>query len=95
VLYAVVPLALLALAALGLVGAESIYTKHVAPTLRHDLSHAAFAIANRTAQKVMTKDRGFWLTAGLLVTIWGVSASIRATMRALNGVYGGSARSPR
>jgi hypothetical protein len=65
----VVPLALLALAALGLVGAESVYTHHVAPTLRHDLSRDKFAIAYRTAQG-------------------GVSASVRAMTRALNGVYG-------
>ena len=88
VLYAVVPLALLGLAGLGLLGFESVYTHHIAPTLRHDLSHDAFAIANRTATKVMRRRRLFWLTIGLLLTVWGVAASVRAMMRALNGIYG-------
>jgi membrane protein len=88
VLYAVVPLALLALAALGLFGLQSVYTDHVAPTLHHDLSHAAFGIADRTARRVMVTHRGFWLTIGLAVTIWGVGAAIRSTMTPLNAIYG-------
>jgi len=88
VLYAVVPLTLLGLAGLGLFGLESVYVQHVAPTLRHDLSHEGFVLADRTARRVMTRERGFWVTAGLLVTIWGVGASLRAMMRPLNGIYG-------
>jgi membrane protein len=88
VLYAVIPLVLLALAALGLLGLESVYTHHVAPTLRRDLSSDAFVLANRTALHVMNRSRGFWLTAGAAVTIWGVGAAVRATMTPLNGIYG-------
>ncbi len=88
VLYAVVPLALLGLAALGLFGLQSVYTDHVAPTLHHDLSHDAFSIADRTARRVMDVHRGFWLTIGLCVTVWGVSAAIRSTMTPLNAIYG-------
>lgn len=88
VLYAVVPLALLALAALGLFGLQSVYTDHVAPTLHHRLSHDAFSIADRTARRVMNGKRGFWLTIGLAVTIWGVGAAIRSAMTPLNAIYG-------
>jgi membrane protein len=88
VLYAVVPLAMLGLASLGVLGLQSVYTGHVAPTLHHDLSHAAFGIADRTARRVMITHRGFWLTIGLAVTVWGVSAAIRATMTPLNAIYG-------
>lgn len=88
VLYAVVPLALLGLATLGLLGLQSVYTDHVAPTLHHDLSHDAYAIADRTALRVMERSRGFWLTIGLGVTIWGVGAAIRSTMTPLNAIYG-------
>ena len=38
VLYAFVPLALLALAGLSLVGEQSVFTQHIAPTLRDHLS---------------------------------------------------------
>lgn len=87
VLYAVVPLALLFLAGLGLVGAQSVWTQHIAPVLHRDLSHDAYAIADRTARRVMTAKRGFWLTGGLLVSLWGVGAALRSMMRPLNAVY--------
>lgn len=88
VLYAVIPLALLALAGLSLVGEQSIYTNHIAPTLRHDLSGDAYRIAARTAHDVMARKRAWWATLGLLVTLWGVAASLRAMMTPLNAIYG-------
>lgn len=88
VLYAVVPLALLALAGLSLAGERSIYVRHIAPTLHRRLSADAFAIANRTALKVMSGERFWWLTLGLIVTLWGVGAALRSMMTPLNGVYG-------
>lgn len=88
ILYAVVPLALLGLSLLGLFGLRSVYTAHIAPTLRHDLSHDSFAIVNRTALRVMDGKRIWWATLGVAVTLWGVSASLRAMMTPLNRVYG-------
>jgi len=88
VLYAVVPLVMLALAAIGLVGEQSLWTKHIARTLRHRLSPQAYTIGNRTAQHAMNGDRAAWLTIGLLVTLYGVAASLRAMMTPLNEIYG-------
>jgi membrane protein len=88
VLYAVVPLALLALAGLALVGEQGVYRDHVAPTLRRHLSPDAYAIANRTAARVMGGERFWWATVGLVITVWGIGASLRAMMRPLNAVYG-------
>ena len=88
VLYAVVPLAMLGLAAIGLVGEQSLWTNHIAQTLRDRLSPEAFTIANRTAQHAMNGDRGAWLTIGLAVTLYGVAASLRSMMTPLNNVYG-------
>jgi membrane protein len=88
VLYAVVPLALLALAGLALVGERRVYRDHIAPTLRRHLSPDAYAIANRTAVRVMGGERFWWATLGLLITVWGVGASLRAMMTPLNAVYG-------
>jgi membrane protein len=87
ILYAVVPLGLLALSGLGLVGQESLYTAHIAPTLRHDLSHDAFVIADRTALKAMNGKRLWWATAGLVVTLWGVGSALRSMMTPLNEIY--------
>jgi len=88
VLYAVVPLVMLGLAGLGLVGEQSLWTNHVAPALRRRLSPEAFTIAQRTAQHAMNGDRYAWATLGLLVTLYGVAASLRSMMRPLNNIYG-------
>jgi membrane protein len=88
VLYAVVPLTLLGLAGLSLVGEKSIYVRHIAPSLHRRLSSDAFAIANRTALKVMSGERFWWLTLGLVVTLWGLGAALRSMMTPLNAVYG-------
>jgi membrane protein len=87
-LYAVVPLASVGLAVLGLFGAQSLYTHHIARTLHRDLSQQAYEIANRTALHVMTQERYFWLTLGVFVTLWGVGAALRSMMTPLNRVYG-------
>src|SRR4051794_31190762 len=88
VLYAVAPLALLALAGLALVGERSVYRDHVSPTLQRHLSPEAYAIANRTAARVMGGERLWWATVGVVITVWGVGASLRAMMRPLNSIYG-------
>jgi membrane protein len=88
ILYAVVPLALLALAGLSLAGERSVYTHHIAPTLRAHLSADAFGIANRTAVKVMSHRALAWATGGFAITLWGVGASLRAMMTPLNAIYG-------
>jgi membrane protein len=88
ILYAVVPLALVALAGLSLVGERTIYTHHIAPTLQAHLSSDAFGIANRTAMKVMAGRTLFWVTVGLAITLWGVGAALRSMMTPLNAIYG-------
>ena len=88
ILYAVIPLAFLALAALGVFGWQSVYTQHIAPGLQHALSKDAFAIANRTALKAMNGKRLWWASLGLLVTLWGAGAALRAMMTPLNRIYG-------
>jgi membrane protein len=88
VLYAVLPLAMVGLAALGIFGAESLYTNHIAHTLQHRLSHDAFHIVDRTAKKAMGPERWWWASAGVLVSLWGVGAGLRSMMTPLNNVYG-------
>lgn len=88
VLYAAIPLGLLALAAMGLFGVESLYTDHIAPALDRTLSVNAYIVANRTALKVLNGERLWWSTLGLLVTLWGAGAALRSMMTPLNRVYG-------
>jgi membrane protein len=88
VLVAAIPLTLLALAAMGLVGAESLYTAHIAPALYRTLSVNAYIVANRTASKVLNGERLWWSTFGLAVTLWGAGAALRSMMTPLNRIYG-------
>jgi membrane protein len=90
VLYAALPVALVTIAGLGLVGGQSLYTQHVADTLRSTLSPDAFTLVDRTARNAMSSHRAFWLTTGLLVTLWAAGAAIRSMMNALNATYGTS-----
>lgn len=87
VLYAAIPLVLLALAAMGVVGAESLYTHHIAPTLFRSLSVNAYIVVNRTALKVLNGKRYWWSSLGLAVTLWGAGAALRSMMTPLNRVY--------
>lgn len=87
VLYAVVPLIMLGLGALGLLGQEDVYIRHVAPHLRRDMSPDAFRVVDRTARRMMSSERYYWTTAGLAVTVWGISGSIRAMFVPLNRIY--------
>lgn len=88
VLYVVLPIALLALAALGVVGWQSLYTEHIAPGLRSAFSADAYRIANRTAMHVMGAKRGWWTTLGLGIVLWGAGAALRSMMTPLNAIYG-------
>lgn len=63
------------------------YTHHIAPALRKDMSHDAFKIVDTTARHVMSKSRVYWTTAGLAVTLWGISGSVRAMFVPLNRIY--------
>lgn len=92
VLYAAIPITLLALAAMGIVGAESLYTDHIAPALDRTLSINAYIVANRTALKVLNGERLWWSTLGLAVTLWGAGAALRSMMTPLNRVYGAEER---
>jgi membrane protein len=85
---ALAPLTLTILAVLGFLGAGEIWSSDVAPELRSSVSPAAFEVIDSTATRVLGERAVVWLTGGVLVSTWYVSSVIRATMGALDGVYG-------
>lgn len=94
VLYAVAPLILLALGLLGIFHEQRLYIDHVAPRLRHDMSPDAFRVVDQSARHVMSGKKYYWTTAGLAITLWGISGSIRAMFVPLNRVYGAEETRP-
>jgi membrane protein len=87
-LFAIIPLALCALAVLGFLGLEDIYDEEILPSLRDSLDPAPFTVVDDTVRDVLTNRRTLWLTFGAGLALWQISGAIRAAMGALNIVYG-------
>lgn len=87
VLFATLPLVLVALAVLGFLGLEETWTTQGAPEARGALPPDAFSLLDRTIRSVLTSRQGTWLSVGLAFTLWRVSGVIRATSKPLNRLY--------
>jgi membrane protein len=94
VLFAVIPFACFVLALLGFLGQEDLWTEHLAPQVRGHVSAAAFTVIDGTVRNVFEQKRGFWLTGGLLIALWEISACVRAVMGALDSIQGARRRRP-
>jgi membrane protein len=88
VVLALVPFLLFVLALLGLFNLEEVWRDDVAPDLRKNASEAGFRLVDDTVSQVLSQKRLWWLTIGLAVTLWELSAATRVTMAALDRVYG-------
>jgi membrane protein len=86
-IFAVIPLALAGLALFGLLSLGDVWTQHLAPALRHDVSHPVYVVLDSTVHRILSSRRGFWATAGALLAVWEVSGAMRATMTVLDRVY--------
>lgn len=82
-----VPFALFAFALLGFLNLAPVWRDDLAPRLHAHVSPAAFTVIDDTVTKVLTSRQLFWMTGGLLLTIWEVSGAVRAVMGALNRLY--------
>jgi membrane protein len=87
-LLAMVPFLLLLLALLGLFDLERLWHDDVAPDVRGHVSQPAFELIDKTVRQVLGQRQVWWLTVGLAVTLWELSAATRVTMTALDRVYG-------
>jgi membrane protein len=87
ILTSIVPFLLFSLALIGFLDLSSVWQEDISPQLRQHLSPAAFTVIDGTVTKVLKSGQPFWLTAGLLLTIWQISGAVRAAMGALNRLY--------
>ena len=86
VLFGLVPLALFGVALLGFLSLDEVWRETIAPEVRDRTSAAAFTLIDRTAEQILTRKEGLWLTVGAVLAFWEVSAAIRITMRALDRI---------
>jgi membrane protein len=87
ILTSIVPFLLFTFALLGFLDLSSVWRQDVTPKIEPHMSHAAFTVIDNTVTKVLDSGQVFWLTAGLLLTIWQISGAVRAAMGALNRLY--------
>jgi membrane protein len=88
IVLAMVPFLLFLLALLGFLQLEEVWRDEVAPELRGSLSDAAYRLLDNTANRVLTQNQVWWVTAGFALALWEVAAATRVTMTALDRIYG-------
>lgn len=85
---ALAPFLLFVLALIGFLDLEEVWREDVAPDIRANSSDVAFRLIDETVNRILGQQQLWWLTAGLALTLWELSAAARVTMSALDRVYG-------
>jgi membrane protein len=87
VVFALVPLALLALGLLGMFGLSEWWSDDAARTVKENVSPGVYQVIDDTVRKILAERQLFWATLGAVIAVWEVSGAMRATMQVLNHVY--------
>jgi membrane protein len=87
VLTSLIPLALLVLSILGLLHLETLWTHDLAPQFKAQVSKEVYAVADDVVRRTLGQEQVWWLTAGVVFTVWQVSGVARAIMGVLSRVY--------
>jgi membrane protein len=88
VVLALVPFLLFLFALIGFLDLEEIWRHDVAPELKKTASEIAYRLVNDTVEQVLRQKQVWWLTAGLLLTLWELSSATRVAMTAMDRIYG-------
>jgi membrane protein len=88
VLTSLLPLALLVLSIMGFLDLGEVWTRELAPQVKDQVSPQVFAVLDDVARRTLDSRQGWWLTAGVVFTLWQTSGAARAIMGALSRVYG-------
>jgi len=84
----VIPFACFTLALLGVLNADELWTDHLAPQVVQHTSREVSALLDTTVREVLGRKQGFWVSAGFVVALWEISGAMRATIEALDDIYG-------
>jgi membrane protein len=88
VVLSLVPFLLFLLALIGFLDLEEIWRQDVAPELKKSASEAAYRLVDDTVEQVLSQRQVWWLTAGLLLTLWELSSATRVAITAMDRIYG-------
>jgi membrane protein len=78
IVLALVPFILFLLALIGFLDLQEVWRKDVAPELQKNASETAFRLVDDTVNQVLSQKQLWWLTIGLALTLWELSAATGA-----------------
>lgn len=87
VLKSLIPLTLLGIALLGAVGRRDVWTKHVGPALAKRFDPPVFHAMDFAVKKIFAHNSGPVIAFAAVLTIWYVSAGVRAIIDGMNRIY--------
>jgi membrane protein len=87
VLFAFAFLSLTGLAFAGVVHLETIWRHQLGPGISRVVSSNFYHELDHSVDQVLTRRRWWWLSIGLVLTLWQVSSGVRALMGALDSIY--------
>ena len=88
VLYATIPLLLFGLGLAGGLGFDGRWTREWAPTVKDAVSPPVFQVIDAAAERALSDQQAFWMTAGLVLAIWTMSSAARVIMDGFDRIYG-------
>jgi len=86
-LFALAFLTLTGLAFAGAVHLEGIWRHQLGPNVARMVSPNFYRELDHSVDQVLTTRRWWWLSIGLILTLWQVSSGVRALMTALDSIY--------
>jgi membrane protein len=73
---------------MGFLRLDDLWTEHLAPQFRDQVSKDVFRVADDVVRQTLGDRKFWWLTAGLVFTAWQTSGVARAVMEVLSRIYG-------
>jgi YihY family inner membrane protein len=86
-LFALAFLSLTGLAFAGAVHLEGIWRHQIGPNIARAVSPNFYRELDHSVDQVLTTRRWWWLSIGLVLTVWQVSSGVRALMTAFDSIY--------
>lgn len=86
-LFALAFLSLTGLAFAGAIHLDLIWRQQLGPNIAHLVSPNFYRELDHSVDQVLTSRRWWWLSIGLVLTLWQVSSGVRALMTALDSIY--------
>jgi len=87
VLFALIPFALMALGLAGFLGLDGVYEDDLRDELSGSTSPNVFIVLDDTFRQVLGSGQLFWITVGLVFTVWKISGAMRAVMGVFENIY--------